>query len=874
MQSISTVSSLSPAVYSSSSTVHDTVTTSSEESTTHYGPTPTAESGDSAVSDVGTATSQLSVLSSTSPPYTRLASLPYSYSSSSVISSHSSRTNHSILSSSSTSSHFTANGPNSTHSTKAHSVTSPTVPISVSTGTTSSAGFHLSGNSTKAIHSTAISHKHSKSSAASHSTGYQASSSSRALTSSPADVHNMTGTPFTMSSESETATRKASATSPGNSTTKAPASGPQASSTEHSSTLTEGGHDETPQNQTTASNSGTSHAVSVQTIVSTVTPSGGPASPVTLVTTVEAAPSTGTSGATTPTQPSGTQQPSTTATPASHLPFPTPYIWDISIGNQTYHLPASNDSNTTVILADGKLAQLSHDKVKIGDTEVSTFELSASNTIEGHEVHKEEGKATEPDEQDSNNGGGGGLFGFLGGLAGGAKKAAGGIKDASSQALSVSSDLSGAAAGAVDGVAVGTIAGRLSAGGKDINDFVAGLNGIQKSVPKDRISKAGLDVALDAQNLGRQAANWLVSTAALVEGFPKLDEGVREQVGESIKSNAGEGGLLGKAAEAMEAYKEFEWDKEVPERPSGSGKGSGSVTQKASATSVSTGTVSRSSEARTTSTSCGGGGLGRREDACESTVQSSTHSTSVSTSVSTSANSTTQAPSSTQKSSSSTSSSASATPTSEPYVISSKRGTPLQTFKDLVQKLDKGAGKLWTWDIIDTQMYLTNLTSAQAKELKEKNDFILDISPNGNEEEEEEGTEEFRALNVRDIHKLPASEDATTVDDEGTYKVPENLIARTLVSDPGAPWWKKMVSAPKRTHNLDPSHDPHYWADDSGGKDTTIYVLDNGFDRTLSELAATGRTVDEVFAPNELTLPGIAPARHFAEDEPGDHGTM
>ena len=87
--------------------------------------------------------------------------------------------------------------------------------------------------------------------------------------------------------------------------------------------------------------------------------------------------------------------------------------------------------------------------------------------------------------------------------------------------------------------------------------------------------------------------------------------------------------------------------------------------------------------------------------------------------------------------------SASATAGAEPYVISSKDGTSIQVFKDFIERLDNSKGKLWTWDVIDAQMYLTNLTAAKAQELKKNHDFIRRINPSGANDKGEEGKEEF-----------------------------------------------------------------------------------------------------------------------------------
>ncbi|KAK3207791.1 hypothetical protein GRF29_96g450185 [Pseudopithomyces chartarum] len=155
----------------------------------------------------------------------------------------------------------------------------------------------------------------------------------------------------------------------------------------------------------------------IQTLISTVTAPGGSASSVTLVTTAEAAPSQSSSGETTPTQPSKTEDPSATPNSASNQSFPSSYIWDAVIGGQSYHLPAAGEPASPIILDDGRKAQLSHDKIKVGETKVSQEELSQGTTAGGVAVHNQEGDAPPPKDKDHDSSGGGGLIGgFLGGL--------------------------------------------------------------------------------------------------------------------------------------------------------------------------------------------------------------------------------------------------------------------------------------------------------------------------------------------------------------------------------------------------------------------------------------------------------------------------
>ncbi|KAF2445923.1 hypothetical protein P171DRAFT_276181 [Karstenula rhodostoma CBS 690.94] len=610
---------------------------------------------------------------------------------------------------------------------------------------------------------------------------------------------------------------------------------------EHSSRSASG---HIPQTQPSTEHQSTTSAgapTETQYVVSTVTASDGSSGLVTFTKTVEAAPSSGGSGETAPVGPSRTNAPSSTHGLPIFSPFPSAYIFDAVIAGQSYHLPSPDGPPTVIILHDGKVAKLSHDKVTIGGESVPISQISEETKIDGVSVQKKAGEADKPQEENEGggDGGGGGIGGLLGGLVGSAKKAVNGVKDAGESAL-------GVPAAAVAGAGAATfagIAGKLSTAGNGVNTLVSGLNGIQNAVPKDKLSQAGLGAAMDAQNLGRQASNWLGSTSGLVKDFPNLPKKVQDQVVDDIKKFAGEGGQLGKAQNALEAFRDFPWESELPQSQltSATQKPTGSPTNRPSGTSISTNTASReASEDQTTTTQ---------------TTFSSTQT-------------------STKTSSRTSSKSASATPDLEEYMILSRDGTELQEFDDFVQGLDKGKGQLYSWKHIKSQMYVTSLTPKQTEKLPKNHTFIDSISLCTTQDENYDGrVEEFRGVDPRAQSKLARQNLFSKGHVDGLSNISKTW-KRAFVSDEDAPWWKKMISASAKEREK-PLNGLSYLADDFEGEGTTIYILDDGFDLSLDELAPDGRTVGTTFASNKLTLTGIKEAQHFHEGIGGGaHGTM
>ena len=175
-------------------------------------------------------------------------------------------------------------------------------------------------------------------------------------------------------------------------------------------------------------------------------------------------------------------------------------------------------------------------------------------------------------------------------------------------------------------------------------------------------------------------------------------------------------------------------------------------------------------------------------------------------------------------------------------MISTNYGTPLEVFKSFVNKLDGGKGQIDHWDNIQTQMYVARLNATQAAEILKENDFIEDVSPHdGGPGEDGEISEEYRAVgSMQPDHRFflkPTDQVDLDRHPTTTLEIMDRLDLRALGSPvPGAPWWKKMLSAPPPRPNgafRTPFDYPEFLADDTGGIGTTIYVLDDGFDVDL-----------------------------------------
>lgn len=165
-----------------------------------------------------------------------------------------------------------------------------------------------------------------------------------------------------------------------------------------------------------------------------------------------------------------------------------------------------------------------------------------------------------------------------------------------------------------------------------------------------------------------------------------------------------------------------------------------------------------------------------------------------------------------------------------PYFLGARYGTPSETFEAFVQELDNGAGKKEVGD--GSQTYETKLTASRAGGLREKYPWLQlvlliqyterDIKMfNG----EIEVSEEYNAI----PRKIEAQEDP--MESNTSAFEDHTLVKRKLGTEDDAPYWKKMIGSPPQDPvERDPSQDPPYMRDDSLGRGTTIYIIDNGFD--------------------------------------------
>ncbi|KAF1963807.1 subtilisin-like protein [Byssothecium circinans] len=485
--------------------------------------------------------------------------------------------------------------------------------------------------------------------------------------------------------------------------------------------------------------------------------------------------------------------PSDTNTAPTSLPKP--HIVDALIDGQSYHLPSPEEPEISILLLDGSSARLFSNKVIMhGQTLNIPSGLSSSQEITsgGQTIKAQPGEAKQPDSNDHN--GGGGIGSLFKGLTGAAGKITGSLANAGKGALDFASGASATTAN--------TLASTFSATAGDMNKLVSSLNGIQQAFPAEQLTKAGLGTALGALNLGRGSLNFLTSMGAMLKGFDKLTPEVQEQTRKSLQDYAKPGGPLQQAEKAMKDFADFPWEE----------------------------MESSSTATKTTQSSQG----------LSATSMDATG---------------TQTPSRTSASTS--------TPTSAPiealtqYWIRTKEGTSNEAFTNFIKELDGGVGQVGDTSEYDAsvatfQTYMTDLRPSHAQDLKAKYNFLAVVHAFVFDPKELDTQEEFHAIPTSRGTTLMATN--TSRDSLAAYSHKLKPRAK-LPPDNDAPDWKKMISSPPRDDFRPPSQDPPYLADDSGGKGTTIYVLDDGFDIHFPELAATGRTVGTFVIPNQLTVP-------------------
>ena len=503
---------------------------------------------------------------------------------------------------------------------------------------------------------------------------------------------------------------------------------------------------------------------------------------------------------------SSSQPPQASTAPAA---IPTAPSLEAVIGGVGYQLPSSDRDAIDVMLHDGSIAQLLANKIIIGGQTVTVPSDLTSETALSDDITAKPGEATEPeegdDDDDNGGGGGGGLFGALGGIAKGATSAIGGAIDGVGSVTTGALGFAGGTVGAAAGLSE-----PLSGAAGNMGKFVSSLNGIQKSFPGSELTKGALDTFTGAQSLARQSLNWMKSTANLAQDFPNLPADVQSKLKSTAADFTKDDGPLAQCKAAMEAFRDFPWEEaEVPSQTVDP-----DTTEKATNT-ASLQSTQGTSTAQTTSM--------KSSTAISSTAMSA---------------SSTVTPSQ-------TSSSSSETPTPTPdatkrYGIISEYGTSWDTFKQFITELDGGNGYLAKFDseAARQQIYIAKLNASQVSEIKERYDFIGSVLPYEFDETIDHSIDEFRAIGQSrslhtDLGKPPAPKSFMGWSAASLDPIPHLIPRALLPSNPDAPWWKKMLSAPPRDIDVadsGPQFDPPYLADASLGKGVTIYVLDDGFD--------------------------------------------
>jgi hypothetical protein len=490
-----------------------------------------------------------------------------------------------------------------------------------------------------------------------------------------------------------------------------------------------------------------------------------------------------------------------------------PWIFDVQIDGRTYHLPSPDMPPATILLADGSTVQLYSDKVVMrGQTLQIPNDLSEQQEISsgGQTIKTGPAKSiTPPEDNDDDNGGGGGggLFGFFGGIAKSAGSAVSGVANVGTAATSFVSSTGSASAGALAGTMTGAVG--------NIDSVVSSLNGVQ-STATNKLTGQAADVFNSAQNLGRGLSNWLTSTAATLQNFDQLTPDVQKKVKDSIQEFTKKGGELDRAVDALNSFEEFLWeDLELPEVSASLTSGvSGTKTSMASTQSPDATTMSTDATKTTQSTS---------------TAVSTTASQSTTTGSTSTSSTSTETP----------------TPTADPtiYFITTKHGTPLKTFRKFIEDLDGSSGNITTNELDSSQGYIAhNVTASQAAVVKQL-DFIWTIFPWVSYPGMEDEIDEFLAfprhtsIGVQP-HQKGVSPDYTAEQTEvATPKATDNssLKRRAMTpSNPASPYWRKMMAqAPPKTPGGNPPK-VEYLYDDSGGRGTTMYVVDDGFDLSVN----------------------------------------
>ncbi|OAL01554.1 subtilisin-like protein [Phaeosphaeriaceae sp. SRC1lsM3a] len=516
--------------------------------------------------------------------------------------------------------------------------------------------------------------------------------------------------------------------------------------------------------------------------------------------------------------------------------FPPFFAVDATIDGTAYHLPHPDQPPVEVLLLDGSTAQLFAGKIILrGQTLEIPSNVPSSQPIAvgGQSITVQPSEYKEPEKSDDgHNGGGGGLFAAVGGLIGAAGSASKSVGSAAADAVHFASGGAGTAAG--------SLAGSFSGAANGVSGVVSSLNGIQKTFPLDRLSKAGMDSFLRVQNLGRSSIDTMQSMGKLLGQFDSLTPDIQQKVRDGVGKISKPGGDLLKAVEALKAFEDFPWDAETPktELPSPTATPDPSRSADNTKSAEKSATTFKQSSQNPISTQSS-------RDIASSSVKSS--------------------------STSATSSSAASTSTAQPltYFIATKWDNPIATFNQFVQELDGGAGKADAQE--HRQTYTTSLNASQAESLQAKYPFLLVVYTDKGQVGDVglgDDKEIFHAIPRQRRNEIIASgSDVLHAEEKSSDKLSPRQL---LPEDPNAPYWKKMISSPFRQPPLQPpSMDPPYLVDDSGGEGVTIYVLDDGFDLSQPDLDNSQRTVESFFVSNDdaFTEAYMADIRKFGRND-------
>jgi hypothetical protein len=163
------------------------------------------------------------------------------------------------------------------------------------------------------------------------------------------------------------------------------------------------------------------------------------------------------------------------------------------------------------------------------------------------------------------------------------------------------------------------------------------------------------------------------------------------------------------------------------------------------------------------------------------------------------------------------------------HFLCTKEGTTVETFEKFINDLDGGVGRatIPDFDLVGHQSYVTSLTPSQPDAVRQL-DFILTISPWVFDlREVEEEPDEFYQVQTRQPFSQKHQESDKS---NGTERSVRDYRRRAMThTGPTTPYWKKMIAQPPSRFSNGSSTFTAL-ADDSGGKGTTIYIVDDGFD--------------------------------------------